>query len=96
MIVIEDEIHGEQFGEFHALDDAVAELTRLATIRWDQEPNRAPCSSWRTCGREYCLVEFDTSQERWKLLQRVEALMMSAREIRWIDGFRDSWQDLPR
>jgi hypothetical protein len=54
MFVIEDELHAEpQAGEFRSLADAVAELKRRALVPWDQEPNRAPCDGWRTCGRSY-------------------------------------------
>jgi hypothetical protein len=58
MFVIEDELHAEpQAGEFRSLADAVADLKRRALVPWDQEPNRAPCEGWRTCGRSYEIVE---------------------------------------
>ncbi len=63
MFVIEDEAHAEWFGEFPTLEAATAELRRLKELPWDEAPNVAPCTSWRTCGRTYEVVEYDTSSE---------------------------------
>jgi hypothetical protein len=51
MFVIEDEAHADQFGEYISFEDAIAELRRLSATPWDEAPNVAPCTSWRTCGR---------------------------------------------
>jgi len=87
MFVIEDNIHAEQDGQFASLAEAVAELGRRAAIPWDKPPNLAPCTSWRTCGREYFVLEFDSSQTPWKLLQRVPVLNVSADRVEWMEGF---------
>ena len=51
MFVIEDEIHAEPSREvFPSRDEAMAELKRLATVPCNEEPNRAPCIGWKTCG----------------------------------------------
>ena len=84
--VIEDEAHAEQFGTFATLDEAVAELRRLATLPWDQEPNVAPCTSWRTCGREYKVVEYDNAFEPSKVTRRIPVLSINARGVEWHDG----------
>lgn len=55
----------------------------LAGIPWDQEPNRAPCSSWRTCGRNYELIEYEAGSGPWKLLGRTFAFEVSAEGVRW-------------
>jgi hypothetical protein len=78
MFVIEDERHAETHGEFASFDEAIAELKRIATIPWDEAPNRTPCSSWRTCGREYVVVEYDDSCKPWEELQRTPVLNVSA------------------
>lgn len=83
MFVIEDEIHAEQHGRFANFADAMAELRRRAEISWDEAPNAAPCKNWRTCGREYVIVEYDNSQAPWKELGRVPALEISASGVRW-------------
>ena len=49
--IIEDEAHAEQHSSHATFADAVAELHRLAEIPWDQEPNLAPCTSWRRAFR---------------------------------------------
>ena len=41
-------------GAFASLDAGIAHLHRLARTRWDEAPNRAPCKSWKTCGRSWC------------------------------------------
>lgn len=83
MIVIEDDLHADQHGHFMSFDDAVAELKRRAGIAWDEEPNRAPCEGWQTCGRSYWIVEYDESALPWSELRRVKALEVSLRGIAW-------------
>jgi hypothetical protein len=74
MFVVEDEFHCEWMGEFNSREEADAELRRLATLPWDQAPNVCPCASWRTCGRRYHVIEFDTSAETWRQLSNVALL----------------------
>jgi len=84
MFVIEDEAHAEpQRGEYPTFAEAMNELRRRADISWDQEPNVAPCMSWRTCGRRYEVVEYDTSRTPWEQLSRVLVLDISSSEILW-------------
>lgn len=84
MVVIEDEYHRELQGRFATLSDAMGELAKRATIPWDEEPNRAPCQRWRTCGRNYELIEYDDSQVPWKELRRIAVLKVTAAEVRWL------------
>lgn len=57
MIFLEDSLHWDgRIGPFEKFDEAVAELTRLSKIPWDQEPNRAPCFDWQECGRTYEMI----------------------------------------
>ena len=85
MFKIEDEWHAElQEGDYPSLAAAAAELRRLADIPWDQSPNVAPCTSWRTCGRRYEVVEYDTSADPWRQIQRLVVLEIDSRGIRWI------------
>lgn len=91
MIAIEDNLHGELWAKFQTFDEAIAELQHRASIPWDQPPNKAPCKSWRTCGREYEVNEYDDSHEPWKLLRRIIALKISAKGVEWVDGFEEAW-----
>ena len=52
---------------------------------WDQRPNRAPCTSWRTCGRKWVLAEFGESPEDWKELEHIW-VRVSAAGVTWADG----------
>jgi hypothetical protein len=90
MFVIEDEAHAELQGEFESLDGALEELRRRAVISWDVDPNVAPCTSWRTCGRRYEVVEYDTTQVPWRERQRLHVLDVSADGVRWVDPFSSS------
>jgi hypothetical protein len=82
---IEDEWHAElQAGEFASLGAAAEELRRLAEIPWDQAPNAAPCTSWRTCGRRYEVVEYDTSVEPWRQIRRLPVLEIDSKGTRWL------------
>ena len=93
MILIDDEIHCEWCGRFETFSDALAELNSRSTLPWDEEPNRAPCSSWRTCGRRYQLIEYDDSVKPWKELRRVPVLEMSAGVVKWLDGAEAAWAE---
>jgi len=79
-VVIVENLHAEHHGEFPDMAHAVAELKRRAAIPWDQPPNLAPCTSWRTCGRAYELIEYDDSE---KELCRTLALEIRATGITW-------------
>jgi len=83
MFVIQDEWHAELSDAFPTREDAVEELLRLRAIDWDQPPNRAPCTSWRTCGRRYSLIEFDDRFTPWRTLSCVWALDISAEGVSW-------------
>jgi hypothetical protein len=64
---IEDELHTElQEDQFPTRQEAVAELRRRAYLPWDTAPNLAPCTSWRTCGRRYDLIQCSDSQESFR------------------------------
>ena len=84
MFVIEDEAHAEQHGEFSTLRAAIEELERRASISWDQPPNLAPCQGWRTCGRDYQVIEYDSSTTPWRELRRIPYLRISAKGIEWL------------
>src|SRR5574341_1379927 len=89
MFAIEDESHAEIQGEFSSFGEAIGELRRRAGIPWDQGPNRAPCTNWRHCGRDYEVVEYDDSQSPWKEVRRVGVLQVSASGIIWSSGSED-------
>lgn len=85
MFLIEDELHAErQDGEYPTLDAALAELRRRAGLPWDAQPNLAPCTGWRNCGRHYQVIEYDTSSSPWRELRRAELLRVSASGVEWV------------
>jgi len=83
LYVIEDELHAEFQGEYSTIERAFAELKRRAEIPWDEIPNRAPCKSWRKCGRSYELIEYDDSQTPYREVRRLLALEISETGIKW-------------
>ena len=85
--VIEDELHSEICGEFPSLETALAELKRFASIPWDEEPNVAPCTNWRECGRDYEIIEYEGSPGSWLQVKRVPALEISSKGTKWADAF---------
>lgn len=87
LFVIEDELHAELIGEFGDPEAATVELQRLAGIPWDQEPNQAPCTSWRSCGRIYEVVEFEVEAGQWKELNRSPGFEISAEGVKWDPTF---------
>jgi len=84
MFLIEDYWHAEWIGEFPSRAEAVAELHRLASLAWDEEPNRCPCTSWRTCSRRYHLIQFDTSEKPYRTISDDPCLEVSDTETKWL------------
>ncbi len=87
--IVEDEAHAEQCSEHATLAEAVARLKELAGLPWNEQPNVAPCTSWRTCGRRYEIVQYETSSHPWKELRRAAALEISAQGVVWDTEFAD-------
>ena len=86
--IIEDEKHAEPQGEYDSLDDAFIELVRRSKIAWDSEPNQCPCMSWKTCGRDYQILEYDISTKPyWTLLNSTPVLEVSAKGVNWESEF---------
>jgi len=81
MFVIDDEAHCElQVGKFPTKVEALSELERRALIPWNEEPNRAPCSNWRSCGRRYPMLERNDEGDE---LSREFVLAVSAKGVEW-------------
>ena len=89
MFVVEDSNHAEYQGEYASFDEALAELVRRSTILWDEEPNCAPCGSWKTCGRYYEILEFDDSSTPGTFINKIFVLEITATGIKWADEFKD-------
>jgi hypothetical protein len=95
VFVIEDEIHASPRGSYATFEDVVAELRRLSRIPWDEPPNRAPCTSWRTCGCIYEIIEYDDTQGDWNELRRLRALEVSATGVIWSRQFEELTSERP-
>jgi hypothetical protein len=87
LFVIEDEAHAEQCSEHTTLAEAVDRLKQLSVLPWDAEPNLAPCTSWKTCGRRYEIIEYDTTSLPWKERRRIPALEINAKGVHWESDF---------
>ena len=81
--VVEDQSHAERVGEFETIAEAWAEVNRLSRIPWDEPPNVAPCQSWRNCGRDYEIIEYETSAIPWIEVKRYVGLEVSAQGVTW-------------
>jgi hypothetical protein len=55
LFVVEDEFHAEPVGTFPNREEALSFVGRLRADPQAQK-YKAPCSSWRTCRREYSLA----------------------------------------
>lgn len=87
LFVIEDEAHSEQCSKHATFQEAVVKLKQLAAVPWNEQPNVAPCTSWRTCGRRYEIVEYETSGHPWKELRRIPVLEINAEGVSWEPEF---------
>jgi len=83
IFVIEDEVHAETCGEYPTYENALEHLKELAKISWDKEPNKCPCQSWKTCGRNYEIIEFNNSETPWEEIKRTPLLEVSSKGIVW-------------
>lgn len=84
---IEDEIHADGFREFESFQGALNEVQRLAALPWDSEPVVAPCSSWRTCGRDFEIVEFHKTSPYPTEIARTPIAELRASGLKWSEGF---------
>jgi len=50
---------------------------------WNQPPNLAPCASWESCGRNYEVVEFDTSGGSRSVLGVTPVVSIDRDGVRW-------------
>ena len=83
LFVLEDELHAEWISRWPTFADARAEVERLATVPWDEKPNRCPCISWRTCRRRYCITELDTTRTPWRRVKETFVLDIGSRGVTW-------------
>ena len=84
MFVIEDEFHAEWIGEFGTREETDTELRTLASMPWNEAPNLCPCANWRSCGRRYHVIQFETSTEPWRQLSNEAVLEVSAKATTWL------------
>jgi hypothetical protein len=75
MFIIVDLIHCDYLSRHRTYALALGKLKKLAKIPWDSYPNKAPCTQWRKCGREYFIREFDIDESPWKFISQSESLL---------------------
>ena len=82
--VVEDEVHAELIHEgFASFQEALDFIKDLSKTPWDEKPNKAPCSSWKTCGRNYHIIEYDATSIPYEELDTNEILSISAKGVEW-------------
>jgi len=82
IFVLEDDFHAELIGQFSTREDAWSEVQGRADDPSSIE-NRAPCTSWETCKRNYVIVEYDDSTHPWIELSRQSALTIEHDRAVW-------------
>jgi hypothetical protein len=86
--VVMDDFHSGTVAIFLSRDEALAFVDRLRNDL-DAEENKPPCTSWRTCRREYYLLDYDDEgRTPWTLLKReaLFAIDFETREVSPIDA----------
>jgi hypothetical protein len=87
---IVDQIHIDYLpGQFTSLGAVVEEFHRLATVPWDQDPNLAPCTSWRTCGRIWTAGEYKVPGRGARWLDDIWE-EVKANGVTWSGGLADT------
>lgn len=87
IFVLEDDLHAEWAGEYETFELAFAEIRSRAQIPWNEKPNRAPCSSSNTCGRQYCIVAYDETTRPWTYIKSTPIVEIRAKGVRWEPEF---------
>lgn len=87
MFAIEDEMHSEVLGEYPTFDEALGEVKKISSIPWGEGLNRSPCQSWKTCVRNYFIIEYDTSTLPWSTLKQTPVLEVSENGVKWDSKF---------
>jgi hypothetical protein len=67
--VVEDEFHADWVATFPSREESLVLADRLRSDS-DAEENKPPCTSWRTCRREYYLLEYEDTTKPWTLVRR--------------------------
>ena len=76
-------MHAESCDKSASFESAPAEPKAGAQIPWNSLPNVAPCTNWRTCGRDYVIVEYDRSRTPWIEIERTPILWISSDGVVW-------------
>ncbi|MDC7125383.1 MAG: hypothetical protein PQJ46_07440 [Spirochaetales bacterium] len=84
MFIVEDQNHCQYMGKYETYEAAIEKLNELSRIPWDQEPNRCPCRSWRTCEREYVIIEGKNENDKWVQISRTNFLKISYAGVEWL------------
>jgi hypothetical protein len=93
VILIQDDRHSElQKTEYASFQEAIDELKRRTRIPSTEPPNRAPCASWRKCGREYALREFEKCDPPpWRSLRYAFVVKVSPDGVAWNPNYERDW-----
>ena len=83
--VVDDDLHSEGISTHDSYAEALAKIESLSLLPWDQEPNAAPCTNWRNCGRRYEIAEYMVNDSnQWEELNRTRILELSAAGTIWL------------
>jgi hypothetical protein len=88
--LITDAIHCDGNESFTSLDAALKRLRRLARTPWNERPNRAPCSGWWGCGRDWEIEELEVTDGSWELRAIIPGVAISHVGVTWHSPFRAS------
>lgn len=83
--VISEKYHCWIHWEFDTFEDALCELHRKIDLPWDNEENRCPCTSWKTCSMYYEVCKYNWSH----LLSSEDIVEISSK---WVDWFYKNYE----
>jgi hypothetical protein len=83
IFIVEDEVHAAWLGEYPSFAAALADLKDRSAKPWDSKENVAPCSSWKTCERQYLIIEYDNTHQPWTEIARTPIFTISQQGIVW-------------
>jgi hypothetical protein len=89
--LIEDEVHSDGLGgRYSTFESALAEVQRIVTLPFEEEPHNPPCASWQQCKREIVIkeVEIISSPQipgpRLRVITEIPILTTSANGVIWM------------
>ena len=88
MFILLDKFHYERIGIYDSYEEALNKAIEISKIPWNIPPNKAPCTNWKKCGREYVIVERIKKNNKSLKVSEVDIFNISSNGVIWHVEFK--------